>query len=169
MGSVLGYVHANRVSSDAGLSWLPDMPLPFYDKWNLPCARCVTSCYLIPFLAIPTHTIAYNIIHYCCMLCHTIPYHPMPYILSDSIPCHPMTFYSMPCHAISCYVLEVHLDGKSFFYIYIFIHLHHCFSSCSIPFVHISSHAHFTTLYLISFSLSHSITLHLTSLHFISN
>ena len=39
IGSVLGNVHANRVSSDAGLSWYPDFPLPYYDKWNLPCAR----------------------------------------------------------------------------------------------------------------------------------
>ena len=27
--------------TDAGLSWYPDFPLPYYDKWNLPCARYV--------------------------------------------------------------------------------------------------------------------------------
>jgi len=39
MGSVIGHVHANRVSCDAGLSWFPEFPLPSYDKWNLPSAR----------------------------------------------------------------------------------------------------------------------------------
>ena len=39
IGSAIGRVHANRVSADAGLSWLPGFPLPYYDKWNLPCAR----------------------------------------------------------------------------------------------------------------------------------
>jgi hypothetical protein len=39
MGSAIGRVHANRVSADAGLSWTPGFPLPYYDKWNLPCAR----------------------------------------------------------------------------------------------------------------------------------
>ena len=39
MGSVIGHVHANRVSADAGLSWLPEFPLPSTDKWNLPSAR----------------------------------------------------------------------------------------------------------------------------------
>jgi alpha-galactosidase len=39
IGSAVGRVHANRVSADAGLSWLPGFPLPYYDKWNLPCAR----------------------------------------------------------------------------------------------------------------------------------
>eukprot|EP01041_Mallomonas_annulata_P010610 gene10610-22149_t len=38
MGSVIGHVHANRVSADAGLTWLPEFPLPSYDKWNLPSA-----------------------------------------------------------------------------------------------------------------------------------
>lgn len=38
MGSVIGHVHANRVSADAGLSWFPEFPLPSYDKWNLPSA-----------------------------------------------------------------------------------------------------------------------------------
>lgn len=26
-------------AADAGLQWLPELPLPYYDKWNLPCAR----------------------------------------------------------------------------------------------------------------------------------
>lgn len=77
LGSLIGMVHANRVSagkryttccvvlrspsmltvlcvlfavagfswelerecSDAGSSWLPSFPLPYTDKWNLPCAR----------------------------------------------------------------------------------------------------------------------------------
>jgi hypothetical protein len=64
LGSVIGHVHANRISSgtsstitvtsnlyschyilwyllllDAGLSWYPEFPLPTGDKWNLPCAR----------------------------------------------------------------------------------------------------------------------------------
>jgi alpha-galactosidase len=39
LGSVIGKVHANRISSDAGLSWLPEWPLPHWDCWNLPCAR----------------------------------------------------------------------------------------------------------------------------------
>lgn len=39
LGGVLGHVHANRVSADAGLSWEPDFPLPPGDQWNLPCAR----------------------------------------------------------------------------------------------------------------------------------
>jgi len=39
MGSVIGHVEANRVSADAGLSWFPEFPLPYWDKWNLPCAR----------------------------------------------------------------------------------------------------------------------------------
>ena len=38
IGSGIGYVHANRVSADAGPSWLPEWPLPNC-KWNLPCAR----------------------------------------------------------------------------------------------------------------------------------
>jgi hypothetical protein len=41
VGSMLGNVHANRVSADAGLAWSPSLPLPFYDKWNLPCARYI--------------------------------------------------------------------------------------------------------------------------------
>eukprot|EP00981_Chlorochromonas_danica_P004389 scaffold879_cov170-Ochromonas_danica.AAC.4 len=39
LGSVIGKVHANRISADAGLTWLPGFPLPSSDKWNLPCAR----------------------------------------------------------------------------------------------------------------------------------
>ncbi len=39
IGSLIGYVDANRVSADAGLSWSPDLPLPIWDKWNLPSAR----------------------------------------------------------------------------------------------------------------------------------
>lgn len=39
MGSVIGHVHANRVSSDAGLCWFPEFPSPSYDTWNLPSAR----------------------------------------------------------------------------------------------------------------------------------
>lgn len=39
VGSVIGKVHANRVSADAGLGWLPEAPLPSWDRWNLPCAR----------------------------------------------------------------------------------------------------------------------------------
>ena len=39
VGSVIGKVNANRVSADAGLGWLPEAPLPFWDRWNLPCAR----------------------------------------------------------------------------------------------------------------------------------
>lgn len=39
IGSLIGYVDANRVSADAGLSWSPDLPLPVWDKWNLPSAR----------------------------------------------------------------------------------------------------------------------------------
>ena len=39
LGSALGYVQANRVSADAGLSWTPELPLPFWDKWNLPSAK----------------------------------------------------------------------------------------------------------------------------------
>jgi hypothetical protein len=39
LGGVLGHVHANRISCDAGLSWFPDFPLPFWDQWNLPSAR----------------------------------------------------------------------------------------------------------------------------------
>ncbi|CAM9123372.1 unnamed protein product, partial [Heterosigma akashiwo] len=42
IGSGLGWVDANRVSSDAGLSWAPELPLPPSDKWNLPCARNMT-------------------------------------------------------------------------------------------------------------------------------
>lgn len=37
MGSVIGHVQANRVSSDAGTDWFP-LALS-NDKWNLPCAR----------------------------------------------------------------------------------------------------------------------------------
>ena len=36
LGSLIGHVDANRVSADAGLSWYPPFPLPFWDKWNLP-------------------------------------------------------------------------------------------------------------------------------------
>ena len=39
MGCMIGHVHANRVSPDAGLSWFPEFPLPVWDKWNLPSAR----------------------------------------------------------------------------------------------------------------------------------
>ena len=39
LGAVLGHVHGNRISPDAGLSWLPEFPLPRGDKWNLPSAR----------------------------------------------------------------------------------------------------------------------------------
>ena len=39
LGAMIGHVHANRVSPDAGLSWLPEWPLPGWDKWNLPSAR----------------------------------------------------------------------------------------------------------------------------------
>jgi alpha-galactosidase len=39
LGAMIGHVHCNRVSPDAGLSWLPEMPLPQWDKWNLPSAR----------------------------------------------------------------------------------------------------------------------------------
>ena len=39
MGAVIGHVHANRVSADAGLNWFPEFPLPSFDKWNLPSAR----------------------------------------------------------------------------------------------------------------------------------
>ena len=39
LGSVIGHVNANRISSDAGMSWFPEWPLPRNDCWNLPCAR----------------------------------------------------------------------------------------------------------------------------------
>lgn len=39
LGSAIGHVHANRISSDAGFSWFPDFPLPQDDTWNLPSAR----------------------------------------------------------------------------------------------------------------------------------
>lgn len=39
LGSVIGQVHANRISADAGLSWQPALPLPWWDRWNLPSAR----------------------------------------------------------------------------------------------------------------------------------
>jgi alpha-galactosidase len=57
LGSLVGQVHANRISAggestiilllpwllnlliDAGLSWTPQLPMPSWDKWNLPCAR----------------------------------------------------------------------------------------------------------------------------------
>lgn len=39
LGSMIGHVHANRVSPDAGLSWEPNIPFFSQDKWNLPSAR----------------------------------------------------------------------------------------------------------------------------------
>jgi alpha-galactosidase len=39
LGAVLGKVHANRVSCDAGLTWYASFPLPYWDQWNLPSAR----------------------------------------------------------------------------------------------------------------------------------
>lgn len=39
LGSVIGHVHANRISSDAGLAWRPSFPLPDKDEWNLPSAH----------------------------------------------------------------------------------------------------------------------------------
>lgn len=38
LGATIGWVNANRVSSDAGPAWLPTFPLPDC-KWNLPCGR----------------------------------------------------------------------------------------------------------------------------------
>ena len=39
LGAAIGRVNANRISCDAGLSWYPSFPLPYWDKWNLPGAR----------------------------------------------------------------------------------------------------------------------------------
>ena len=60
LGSAIGRVHANRVSADAGLSWLPGFPLPFYDKWNLPCARNMVRSLQIP-LPLAQHSVTSNI------------------------------------------------------------------------------------------------------------
>ena len=106
MGSVLGYVHANRVSSDAGLSWLPDLPLPFYDKWNLPCARCVTSYRLILFHSMQS----------CAILFHT-----KPSILFHAMQYHTMAYHAMPCHAIPSYATSQGcISMESLFFISVF-------------------------------------------------
>ena len=43
LGAVVGHCHANRISSDAGLSWKPEIFLPQDDNWNLPSARTMVK------------------------------------------------------------------------------------------------------------------------------